>query len=168
MFLRTLCAATGWEKRSHFSLFQQRKNRIKRHGVGIVLPVPCRFAVIGFWIRGLAGHRVDGPGGAAGGVQLLLFLFRELLVGNEFLTCATLVEYSPTVYVCFIKSVMNTRTTAGVCNGFTDTRFAFNAVIGSCFGFSLQTQADSLDLIAANQKRIIPVYLCKVAISIVL
>ena len=46
----------------------------KRHGIGIVFPVPCRFAVIGFGVRRFAGHRVDGPGGAAGGVQLPLFL----------------------------------------------------------------------------------------------
>ena len=56
----------------------------QRHGIGIVLPVPCRFAVIGFGVCGFTGHRVQGPGGAAGGVQLPLLLFRELLVGNEF------------------------------------------------------------------------------------
>ena len=55
-----------------------------RHGIGIVLPVPCRFAVIGFGIFRFAGHRVDGPGAAAGSVQLPLLLFRELLVGDEF------------------------------------------------------------------------------------
>ena len=67
-------------------------NRIKyqRHGIGIVLPVPCRFAVIGFGIRGFAGHRVQGPGAAAGSVQLSLLLLGELLVGDEYFTCATI------------------------------------------------------------------------------
>ncbi len=60
------------------------KRYINRHGIGIVLPVPCRFAVIGFGARRFAGHRVDGPGPAAGGVQLPLLLLRELLVGDEF------------------------------------------------------------------------------------
>ena len=61
------------------------KTESKRHGIGIVLPVPCRFAVIGLGVRRFAGHRVDGPGPVAGGVQLPLLLFRELLVGDEFL-----------------------------------------------------------------------------------
>ena len=67
-------------------------NRIKyqRHGIGIVLPVPCRFAVIGFGIRGFAGHRVQGPAAAAGSVQLSLLLLGELLVGDEYFTCATI------------------------------------------------------------------------------
>ncbi len=38
--------------------FLRRKYSIKRHGIGIVLPVPCRFAVIGFGVRRFAGHRV--------------------------------------------------------------------------------------------------------------
>ena len=60
------------------------KQKTKWHGIGIVLPVPCRFAVIGFGVCRFAGHRVDGPGAAAGGVQLPLLLFRELLVGDIF------------------------------------------------------------------------------------
>ena len=56
----------------------------QRHGIGIVFPVPCRFAVIGFGICGFAGHRVQGPGGAEGSVQLPPLLFRELFVGDEF------------------------------------------------------------------------------------
>ena len=71
-------------------VFSSAKNRIKRHRIGIVLPVPCRFAVIGFGVRRFAGHRVDGPGAAAGSVQLSLLLLGELLVGDEYFTCATI------------------------------------------------------------------------------
>ena len=49
-----------------------------------MIPVPCRFAVIGFGVRWFTGDRVDGPGASAGGVQLPLFLLRELFIGDEF------------------------------------------------------------------------------------
>ena len=69
--------------------FPRRKNRHKRHGVGIVLPLPCRFAVVGFGVCRFARDRVDGPDPAAGCVQLPLFLLRELFIGDEFFHSAS-------------------------------------------------------------------------------
>ena len=60
------------------------RGKTKRRGIGIVLPVPCRFAVIGLRVFRPAGHRVQGPGAAAGLVQLPPLFLRELLIGNEF------------------------------------------------------------------------------------
>ena len=76
-----VCPGRWWANSSPLS---NAKAKNKRHGIGIVLPLLCRFAVIGFGVRGFAGHRVDGPGAAAGGVQLPLLLFRALLEGDVF------------------------------------------------------------------------------------
>ena len=99
------CAPLQGGRKDHASLcFQRRKNRHKRHGVGIVLPLPCRFAVIGFGVRRFAGDRVDGPGPAAGGVQLPLFLLRELFIGNEFFHSASFRRWRLAVCSGFIIS----------------------------------------------------------------
>ena len=72
-------------KKSYDSFcFQQCKNRIKRHGSGIDLPVPCRFTVVGFCVSRFTGDRINGPGTAAGSLQHSLFLLRELFVGDKF------------------------------------------------------------------------------------
>ena len=75
-----------------------------RHGIGIILPVPCRFAVIGFGVCRFAGDRVDGPGPAAGCVQLPLFLLRELFIGDEFFHSASFQAFAVAACSGFIIS----------------------------------------------------------------
>ena len=52
----------------------------------ITLPIPGFISVIGFVVFGLSSDRVQlAPGLPPGLIDLALFLFGKLLIGNEFL-----------------------------------------------------------------------------------
>ena len=56
----------------------------------LTLPIPGFVSVVGLAVLGFSGDRIEvAPGVASGSINLSLFLFGKLFVGNEFLHILT-------------------------------------------------------------------------------
>ena len=116
---------------------KKKKKKIKRHRTEISFPALCRSSIVCLAVLGLPGDRIYvTPGSAAGQVQLSLFSFGKLLVGNVFFHDASpfgfwnhhsakrekcqrkclgfSASFSGDTY--FLLSIYMTSTVSGVCN----------------------------------------------------